>query len=184
MNRTALFMGAALAASLAAAPAHSHVYVSAGGAASACYQFAVEEHNTADAINTCTAALAGEPLSERDRAATLINRGILQLRTGGFERAMADFDQAIAAQPALAEGHINRGAALLRREDYAGAITAISAGLERQPVNPAQAYYNRGVAYEETGNVRAAYEDYRRAAELAPTWDAPRLELTRFSVRR
>lgn len=183
MTRTALLIGAVMAASLAA-PAAAHVFVSAGGSATACYQHAQRNENTAAAVSACDAALSLENLDARDSAATLVNRGILHLRMGAAERAMADFDNAITTEPALAEGYINRGAALLRREDYRGAIDAISAGLERQPADPAQAYYNRAVAHEELGNARAAYDDYRRAAELAPTWSAPRLELTRFQVRR
>jgi tetratricopeptide (TPR) repeat protein len=184
MQRTALIIGAAMAAASLAASAQAYVYVAAGGNAAACYQHAVNQNNTMEAVSTCTAALTADQLNARDRAATLVNRGILQLRMGRHDRAMNDFDQAIAAEPALAEGYINRGAALLRQENYGEAIAAISAGLERRPADPAQAHYNRAVAHEESGNVRAAYEDYRRAAELAPNWEAPRLELARFSVRR
>lgn len=184
MTRIALLASVALAAACLAAPAQAHTYVSAGGNAEACYDAALNNANTADAVAICSTALSMDDLSARDRAATLTNRGILQLRLGAFESAMGDFDRAIDTDPTLAEGYINRGAALLRREDYRGAIEAISAGLERTPEDPAQAYYNRGVAHEETGNVRAAYNDYRRAAELSPSWNAPRLELTRFQVRR
>lgn len=184
MSRTPLFWGAAAAFAALAAPAASALtFVATGGNASACYYNAANEVNTLDAVGACTTALSMENLTPRDRAATHVNRGILQLRLGRADRAMADFDDAIRIDPALAEGYINRGAAFLRQENWRAAIEAISAGITRSPENPAQAYYNRAVAYEESGDMRSAYNDYLRAAELAPTWDAPRLELTRFQVR-
>jgi tetratricopeptide (TPR) repeat protein len=99
-----------------------------------------------------------------------------------YDLALADFENAIAIEPSLAEGHVNLGSALLARDDYAGALVAIDRGLALNPNEPARAYYNRGIAHEELGQVREAYRDYRRAAELAPQWDRPRTELTRFRV--
>jgi len=182
MSRTLLALGVAAAAALAA-PAHALTFVAVGGNASACFYNASNEVNTLDAVGVCTTALSVERLSARDRAATHVNRGILYLRLGSMDRAMQDFDEAVSLYPELAEGHINRGAAYLRQENWRAAVDAISEGLRHDPENPAQAYYNRAVAYEEMGQLRQAYEDYRRAAELAPTWNAPRVELTRFQVR-
>lgn len=182
MSRKLLVLGLA-AATVLAAPAHALTFVAVGGNATACYDNASNEVNTLDAVGICTTALSVERLSPRDRAATHVNRGILYLRLGHLDRAMQDFDEAVSLYPALAEGHINRGAAYLRQENWRAAAEAISQGLQRDPENPAQAYYNRAVAYEEMGQFRAAYDDYRRAAELAPTWNAPRVELTRFQVR-
>ena len=39
---------------------------------------------------------------------------------------------------------------------------------------PALAYFGRGLANEDMGNIRDAYADYRRAAQLDPQWSAPR----------
>jgi tetratricopeptide (TPR) repeat protein len=175
----------ALATLLAVAPlagtASAYVFVAGGSLASACYQNARAELDTQQAVEQCTNALS-EVLNPHNRAGTLINRGIIHMNRDAYDRALADFDAAIALQPELAEGHINRGAALLARDDYAGAITAIDRGLELRPEEPARAYYNRGVAHEELGHVREAYRDYRQAADLAPTWGPPQTELTRFRV--
>jgi hypothetical protein len=45
-----------------------------------------------------------------------------------------------------------------------------------------RAYYYRGAAHEEAGNTRAAYDDYQRAASIAPNWRSPSAELARFQV--
>jgi hypothetical protein len=42
----------------------------------------------------------------------------------------------------------------------------------------------RAIAHENLGDLTAAYRDYSKAAELDPDWDAPKKELTRFTVKR
>ncbi|MGE0046032.1 MAG: tetratricopeptide repeat protein, partial [Hyphomonadaceae bacterium] len=62
------------------------------------------------------------------------------------------------------------------------AVESITRGLTLDPEEPHKAYFNRALAYEAMGNVRAAYADYRRAQELSPSWDAPQRELARYTV--
>jgi tetratricopeptide (TPR) repeat protein len=181
MRHASLLLATLLAALSFGGAASAYVIVVGGSFATACYQNARASLATPRALDQCTEALT-EALSDRDRAGTHVNRGIIYMNRRAYGRALVDFDNAIAIYPELAEGHINRGAALLAQEDYAGAIAAINRGLELGPEEPARAYYNRAVAHELLGEVRAAYYDYRRAAELAPEWDAPRAELTRFRV--
>lgn len=59
----------------------------------------------------------------------------------------------------------------------------IDKGLTLAPEEPEKAYYNRGLAHEGLADLKAAYFDYRRAAELKPDWPIPQRELGRFSVR-
>ena len=47
---------------------------------------------------------------------------------------------------------------------------------------PEKAYFNRALAYEGLDDEKSAYLDYQQAATLKPSWDAPRLELRRFTV--
>lgn len=162
--------------------AHAYVLVAEGSLATACSENARRELGTLQALDQCTAALAEPGLDQRNEAGTFVNRGIVFFNRADYGRALADFDAAIQLEPGLAEGYINRGAALLRQSDYSGAVAAISRGLALSPEAPARAYYNRGLAHEELGQVREAYRDYRRASELAPRWEAPRTELARFQV--
>lgn len=182
--RSFLIAGVAMAASvIAASPAGAVTMYVGGGPSRACYDAARDQRGDSRALQTCNDSLNHEMLSASGRAATLVNRGIVYLHRGEVDNAMADFETAIALDPDMAEGYTNRGLVLLRQEDYQGAVQAITRGLELNPVEPEKAYYNRAVANEELRNVRAAYQDYRRAAELAPTWDVARAELTRFQVR-
>ena len=181
MRHASFALATLLAVAPLASPASGYVTVVAGSRAGTCFQHARADLSTSSALEDCTTALA-ESLSRHNRAGTHVNRGIIFMNRGSYDLALADFDAAIALEPDLAEGHINRGSVLLARNDYAGAIAAINHGLALNPEDPSRAYFNRGIAHEELGQVREAYHDYRRAAELAPNWDHPRTELTRFRV--
>jgi tetratricopeptide (TPR) repeat protein len=183
--RKLILAGAVLAASaLAVGPSSAVTLFVGGGPSGACFDAARAHRNDQRALDTCNSALSEELLTAHGRAGTLVNRGIILLARGDEAAAMADFEAAIRIDPGVAEGHTNRGMVLLRREDYRGAVDSISRGLELDPYEPHKALYNRAVAYEALQQNRAAYDDYRRAAELAPDWEPPRAELTRFSTRR
>jgi tetratricopeptide (TPR) repeat protein len=168
---------------LAAAPASAAVSVMGGGFALACYKAAEAQRAGEEEFAVCDRALNEEPLKVRDRAATLVNRGILFMRDKRYDRAVADYMAAIRAKRDLAEAHVNHGIALVHmggRE--AEAIAALGTGLALNPVQPEVAFYARGVAHEQAGNTRAAYEDYKTALSIKPDWAEPARQLERFSV--
>jgi tetratricopeptide (TPR) repeat protein len=182
MRRNFLFV---LAAGLAAAPAAAAVTVLGSSSARLCYE-ATESVFTPrpDMVRRCDEALDQEALSDHDRVATYVNRGILKLRTGRFDEAIADFDTAAAEDPDQAEAYLNKGLALLRQSGASEAAlplfdTAIAKGTRKR----ALAYYGRAVANELAGRVRAAYQDYREASRLDPKWAVPKKDLARFRVR-
>lgn len=95
---------------LAAVPAAAGVTVIGKGSAELCYQ-AAERDGAASAsgLAYCDDALEKETLGKDDRVATLVNRGILKLRRGDIEPAIADFDAAIARDPEEADAYLNKG---------------------------------------------------------------------------
>ncbi len=99
-----------------------------------------------------------------------------------IDPAIADFDRAIALDPDQPEAYLNKGAALMRRENSADAIGLFTIALERNTTRPALAHYGRAIANETLGNLNAAYRDYQAASRLDPEWNEPRAELTRFRV--
>ena len=60
----------------------------------------------------------------------------------------------------------------------------INRSLERGVSEPEKAYYNRALAHEGLDDPKSAYFDYQKALEIAPDWDAPRQQLSRFTVSR
>ena len=181
MARSAYVLAALAAA--ASLPAIAGVTVVGTSAARACYEAADSPLMPgARQIDRCDEALRSERLTQYEVVATHVNRGILRLRRGLAAEAIADFDAAIALDPAQPEAYLNKGAALIRQNDPQGALPLFTVALERNTRRPAIAHYGRAIAHEALGNVRQAYFDYRRASELDPDWNEPRTELQRFRV--
>lgn len=132
-------------------------------------------------IELCTIAIR-EDASGYNRAANYNNRGVLLFAEGRLDEALRDFERAIQLRDGLASAHANRGFALGAMERWAEAVEALDRGIELGFEDPARAHFSRAAAHEELGHIREAYEDYRKAAELDPLWEEPRLELSRFRV--
>ncbi len=181
---TLRWTGGLAAALLCAAPAGASTLIIGGGVAKDCADAALEGRSDNASVTTCTLALETDILDFRDRARTYVNRGVLQMRQRNFDGAVGDFNEATKIDPNLGEAYINRGAAYLGSSRYSQALDQIDQGLAMGVKDPQKAYFNRGIAHENLGDVTAAYRDYSKAAELDPDWDAPKHELTRFTVKR
>jgi tetratricopeptide (TPR) repeat protein len=181
MANLRLLIAAALAAG--AAPAAAGIMVVGSSDARLCYEAADSPLNPSGTdIRRCDNALLNDTLSQYEIVATHVNRGILRLRRGTVDEAVADFDRAIALDPNQPEAYLNKGAALIQRQNPSEALRLFTVALDRHTSRPAIAHYGRAIANEQLGNVREAYNDYRAASELAPDWADPRTELTRFRV--
>ena len=154
-----------------------------GSAAESCYHAAVARNASAAAMADCNAAIDQEPTPFDDLVATYVNRGVLKLVLADYDLAEADFDQAIRLDPSQPEASLNKGIARYQKGDPAAAATLFGQAIENRTSYASLAYFGRALAHEDTGNIRAAYADLRKAQALSPKWDAPRLELTRFQVK-
>lgn len=172
--------------SVLATPAAASVAVLGQGYARGCFEAAATRQPEREALRLCDNALKNEALAADQRVATMVNRGIIKMRARDLAAAIADFDAAITASPEGAEAYINKGIALIRGGNRdAEAVENLSQGIARGPLRPEIAFYNRAIANESLGRVREAYEDYSRAAQLAPDWADPAEQLQRFqTVRR
>lgn len=135
-----------------------------------------------DGLLACDRALATEPLRTRDLAATHVNRGVLLMGRMKYPAALADYDSAVRIRPKLAEGHANRGAALIALGRYQEGVAEITLGLELNTEFPEKSYYNRALGREQLDDFKGAYLDYQKALELKPDWEEPRVQLTRFTL--
>jgi tetratricopeptide (TPR) repeat protein len=173
----------ALAATLGlpAASATASVVTIGNPLALDCYNFAEQRDQRPDALDTCSRALK-EPLDLEDKAATLVNRGVIRMIHGDLGGAEADLDAAIALQPKLSDAWLNKGFLRLRSGDGSAALPLVEKALELRARRPALAYFARGIAHEQSGNVRAAYDDLSRARELEPGWSMPSQALERYQV--
>lgn len=180
--KRALLAGAVIAASLFPTSASAAVWVVGRGPAADCYVAAATDRQDRKSIELCDLALEHDFLIRQDRSATHVNRGVLWMRRNQDERALADFDASIALTPEFGEAHLMRGIALVELGRHREAIDALTQAMSLNPDRPERAYYYRAAAYEELGDARGAYDDYRRAAEIAPDWRPASVELTRFRV--
>ena len=167
-----------------AGPAVAAVTVIGESAAQSCYQAAASTVLLRDDIGICNRALSEEALSPYEEVATFVNRGILKLRGGQTDSAITDFDAAIARDPNQAEAYLNKGVALSKKDGWANALPLFTLAIEKKTEKPELAYFGRGVAHELAGDVTSAYNDYKMASSLAPTWNRPAEELSRFTVTR
>ncbi|HEX5378407.1 MAG TPA: tetratricopeptide repeat protein [Phenylobacterium sp.] len=184
MFRAWVIAGVAALAFSAAGQARAAVTVIGGGMAQACSEAALGGETDLKFQEICSQALETEFLNNRDRAGTFINRGVLKLRRGSYVEATRDFNQAVRIKPDMGEAYVNRGAAAVGQRLYAQSLDDLNKGLELGVKEPAKVYYNRALAYEGMDDPKSAYFDYQKALEIDPAWDAPREQLTRFSVSR
>lgn len=185
MRKSLAFSAAATLAALLAAQAAAaqSVTVLGGGMARECSNAALDGESDRRFEAVCTLALETEILNNTDRAGTYVNRGVLKLRRSEFAPARGDFDKALELKPDLPEAYVNRGASLVGQKRYADGLADLDKAIALGVSEPEKAYFNRALAHEGLDDLKQAYFDYRKAAELSPEWDAPKRELARFTVQ-
>lgn len=177
-----LFAISAVAA-LATVPANAAITVLGNSLAHNCYEAAEFGGDPSDGINTCSQALGGT-MSIAERAATLINRGILKSRASDSDGALADYNKGLGLDANLGEGYVDRGATYIVLRNYDQALADINKGIAMGAKKPEIAYYDRAIVDEALGDIRGAYMDYKKAVEISPDFPLATEELARFKVVR
>lgn len=172
-----------LATGLLACGASAQVKVIGNGPAKACYEATERgQPGFALAIDLCNKALTETTLKRSDQVATLVNRAILYMRAEDLEKSEADLDRARKLAPDLADLDLNVGALRLYQGRNGEAISLLTAAIEAGANDLPAAYYNRGVAYERSGDLDRAYRDYTTALALKPGWQVAIDQIDRFEV--
>jgi len=162
--------------------ANSAVFTVGGPLSKLCYESALSQDDRRSAVEGCTRSLQEEGLLARDRAATLVNRGILHMVAGHARDADADFNAALALDADLSDAYLNKGFLRIRQGKGAEALPLLQQGIDRGARRQALAYFARGVAYEQMGEFRSAYLDLKRAQTMEPGWSMPNEYLARYRV--
>lgn len=175
-------MIAAAATALVAETASAQVFVIGNGLGGECFQKTKNNHNNFRATEEiCTRALREQAMTRKNRAATYVNRGVLRMREGQYDKALADYAEAVNLQPELGAAYLNEGAAHIYRRDFASALAPLDQAIALESHDLFAAYYNRAIARENTGDVNGAYEDFQTSLELKPGWELAERQLSRFS---
>ena len=174
----------AAAAIFPATAANAAILTVGGPLANLCYKSALSGDGRSFAVEVCSRALTEEGLADTDRAATLVNRGIVYMSANRFDYADGDFDAALRLTENLPDGWLNKGFLRLRQGNGREALPLIQRGIDAGAGNMAKAIFARGVAHEQMGQFELAYADLKRAQELAPRWSMPRDYLATYRVKR
>ena len=108
-----------------------------------------------------------EPLFDPQTAEQFNDRGVHYYQRQRYERAVADFAEALARDPQLADALNNRGWALSRLEDYRTAIADFDEAI-RLKDSDADYYQGRGLAYLGQEDYDLAIADLTQAIRRAP----------------
>lgn len=144
---------------------------------------AVANDNATEAgVAKCTKAAELAELNS-GRAAALSNRSVLNFQRADYNAAIADSTEALKIDVRLVEAVVNRGAAYLAMHRAGEAVADFNLALTMAPVHAEKIYFNRAMAREDMGDLKGAYVDYAKAAQLAPQWDQPKQQMNRFTIR-
>ena len=132
------------------------------------------------AVEVCNRALDAGGLTPRDRAATLINRGINLSQSGQHGPALEDYASALKIDAELAEAFLNRGNTYVFLGQFDNAVNDYSTAIDLETRKLHAAYFNRGLAYEGLKNLESAFADFSKALELSPEWALPLERVERY----
>ena len=96
----------------------------------------LEEKNVDLAIHYCTRAIRSGQLSDQELASAFHGRGIAYGRTGDYDRAIQDFDQALRLNPNLADAFTNRARVRFYQGKFAEAVPDFAKTVGLAPNDP------------------------------------------------
>ena len=136
--------------------------------------FGVSAYAAADwdnAINQLTVALsvAKPNKAALDPATIYFYRGNAYNDKKEYDRAIADYNQALLLNPKSAEAFNNRGNAYNDKGEYDRAIADFNQALLLNPKD-AEAFYNRGNVYSNKKEYDRAIADFNQALQLNPKY--------------
>lgn len=169
----AMLLAAALSAATLAAPAHAQSTPKQWnciGNASVAWDLQIEG---------CTRAIKSGQYKGKDLSWAYFNRGNVHAHNGRFDRAIADYTQAIKLDPDDADGYNNRGNAYRRAGQLDRAIADFNLAIKLAPTDP-DPVNGRGDAYLGKNQPDRALEDFNRAIKLDP--DKPQAYFNRGMV--
>jgi tetratricopeptide (TPR) repeat protein len=105
--------------------------------------------------------------SIRKEARAYSNRGLGYHRKGDYDRAVADFDQAISLDPKAGEAYHRRGDTRFNKGEYDRAIADYDQAIALDPNEDVIAY--RGLVYLAKGDYDRAIADFDQATALNPS---------------
>ncbi|MEZ5898536.1 MAG: peptidylprolyl isomerase [Hyphomicrobiaceae bacterium] len=123
-------------------------------------------------IKACTAEV--DALSGAAKSTPLNNRGAAYFNKGDYEKAVADYTQALRFDPKNADAYRNRAIANLRQKKYELAIADLDKTIAIETFAPLKPYRQRAEAYAALGEHAKAWKDADEALKIDPKDDKAR----------
>src|SRR5262245_18018351 len=120
-------------------------------------------------ITGCSRALRTGRMDTRNRAIVSTNRGNHYSNKKDFDRAIADYSEAIRLVPSFANAYNDRGNAYNQRHEYDRAIADLDKAIRLNPKS-AIFYLNRGISWAAKTDLDRALRDYDEAIRLNPKY--------------
>ena len=118
-------------------------------------------------IAACTRNIQSGRFTGRNLAVAFTNRGLAYKRKGQWDRAIADYSEAIRLKSDDAQVFNNRGNAYFHKGQLDRAIKDYDDAIRLQP-DLAEAFSNRGNVYRKKGRFDRAIKDYDDAIRFKP----------------
>jgi tetratricopeptide (TPR) repeat protein len=118
-------------------------------------------------IVACTQSIKSGKWKGNNQAINYGNRGRAYEAKGDYDRAIADYNQAISLSPKNYTFYNSRGISHRNKGDIDRAIADYNQAISLNPKEP-DPYYNRGISYRNKGDIEHAIADYSEAIRLNP----------------
>ena len=118
-------------------------------------------------IVACTRNIQSGRFTGPNLAVAFMNRGLAYKNKSQFDRAIADYSEAIRIKPDNAQVFNNRGNAYFFKGQWDRAIEDYDDAIRLQP-DLAEAFGNRGNVYRKKGQIDRAIADYGKAIHFDP----------------
>jgi tetratricopeptide (TPR) repeat protein len=119
----------------------------------------------------CSRLLNSRSISPQDRAIAHNNRALAWRNRGDVERAIAEYGEAIKADPQYAQAYSNRGVALVDSRQSERGMSDCEKAVELAPRAP-YGYNCRGLAWRGLNDLDRAVADCSRAIDIARNYAA------------
>lgn len=100
-------------------------------------------------------------------AESYLKRGVAYLDIRQWDKAMEDFNKALALDPQMKKVHQHRAFVYFQNEEYDRALADLNVEAQRSP-RDAEIYSSRGNVYQRMGELDKAMADYAQALQLDP----------------
>lgn len=121
--------------------------------------------NNAEAIRLLTRALDSGQIANGDLAAAHFDRGLAWANSGDYDKAIADYNDAIRFNPHLVDAYHSRGVAWVKKGEYDKAIPDFNQAI-RFNAQDAESFDGRGVAWLNKGEYDKAITDFNDAIRV------------------